>query len=302
MSFNTIQLSHTNLLLNAKSIFLILKCSCFLLILSYSSVSQSVNILSYDWKGDLPKSGLVVVNNLYGEIRSRNHSGDQIIVHVNYQQIGHSPLSPHFLIQEKEGTLYVTVIYDEPIKDHNGLRGRSDLSILFPKGIKIAAETDSGMIKIDKTHSPVDAKTKSGNIKVTTTGLFTLQSITGTIHVKLRGMDHFGHSRIFNQKGKIIADIANDMHIALHAETKGSIWINQNKIIHKKHTFHYGKKVNEVSLYAQKGDIFLNKVALPLLLKSVFPTQNVMDIRSLPKIKAWKAGDPIIEATSKTKR
>jgi len=250
-------------------------------------------IVSHDWQGAIPANKVVIVKNAYGSIRSRSNSEEKVFLHATYQRIGYEALSPRFDIKEMDGNLYITIEYDESIKDTNGaLRGRTDISVLFPPSVKIIAETTSGMIKIDKTHSHVDAKTTTGKIKLTTTGLFNAETESGKIHLRLRGMHTKGHSKATSDSGEITADIFTDMDIKFNANSNGVLYLNGTKLENRNYSYKYGSQNSVVNFESKTGDIKINQITPPALVKSVVPTNKKVDLRQLPKSKPWKPGDP----------
>jgi len=257
-------------------------------------------IVSHDWQGEIPANKLVIVKNEYGSIRSRSNSEEKIFMHATYQRIGTHAMSPQFDIKEMDGNLYITIKYDESIRDTNGaLRGRTDISVLFPPSVKIIAETTSGMIKIDKTHSHVDATTTTGKIKLTTTGLFNAVTDSGKIYLRLRGMHTKGHSVASSLSGEITADIFTDMGIKLKANSDGLIYLNGSKLKEKRYSYTHGKNPSVVNFNSKNGDIKINQVVPPALVKSVVPTSKQIDLRDLPKSEPWKPGDPTKEVNPK---
>ncbi|WP_196137666.1 DUF4097 family beta strand repeat-containing protein [Aliikangiella sp. G2MR2-5] len=267
-------------------------------IVSKESPEPEVKISSYDYKAKIPPSSLVVVKNPYGSIRSRNHFDDAVFLHATIQEIGKEPLKPKFSIEQRNDHLFIEVEYPEAIRDSQGnLRGRVDVAVLFPQKVSIYAETDFGLIKIDKTSSHVEAKTSSGDIKLATTGLFKLSSETGAIKIDLRGSRLAGTSHATTKSGNIIANIFNDMEIKLKAQSKGKVTLAGGKP-GESGEYLKGDANVRVSLSSDTGRIEINPVEPPELLKSEKPS-NVnsvdVDLRELPKSKSWKPGDPVYE-------
>ncbi|TQV82928.1 DUF4097 family beta strand repeat-containing protein [Aliikangiella coralliicola] len=265
------------------------------------AATPKVQINSYDWEGKIPESRLVVLKNPYGSIRSRNHSGEKIFMHATYQEIGKYPVRPEFKIEQKEGRLLIEVVYLENVHDKKGkLRGRTDVSILFPDTVSIYAETDSGLIKIDKSASHVEAVSKSGDIKLTTTGLFAARTDSGEIALRLRGIKQMGHSSAKSKSGLIKADVFSDMDIHLTGETAGKITLNRKQ--QSKLNFQQGNNQSLVKLISDDGDIKVKIISPPELIQSVKPS-NVhavdVDLRNLPKAKLWKPGDPVFDRDDK---
>ena len=238
-----------------------------------------LNIESFDWQGNIPESRLVVVKNLYGSIRSRNHGDEQIFLHATFQEIGERPLRPEFEIHEANDKLYINVVYPQSVLDEQGnLRGRTDISILFPNTVSIHAETDSGLIKIDKTESHVEAITQSGEINLTTTGLFSAQSQSGKIKLRLRGFKQHGQSIAKTETGTIQASVFNDMAINLTAQTDGKIRLNDEKKLAGL-VLQQGANGLQTNLSSQTGNIEIQVIAPPELVHSTLPA-NVRPAKS----------------------
>lgn len=267
-----------------------------------NGMATKVNINSFDWNGEIPESRLVVVKNPYGSIRSRNHQEEKVFYHVAIQEIGDSPIKPHFDIRQKDGRLYIEVVYDEPVRDQAGnLRGRTDVSVLFPNTVSIYAETDAGFIKIDKTASHVEALSRTGNINLNTTGLFRAASLSGDISLQLRGYVQHGESSAQSKDGIIKATIFDDMAVSVQAQSNAKILLNgeerNNGLVYQK-----GQQPLAVRFGSDSGDIILETVAPPELLSSGIPSKaNIVnvDLRDLPKVAPWKPGDPIFDINDK---
>ncbi len=260
----------------------------------------AVSIHSFEWDGAIPSNKTVVVNNPYGDIRARNNGEKKIYFHATYQKIGDKPLEPTFKIDQLDGKWFISVAYPESIRDKKGaLRGRTDVSILLPGDVSIDAMTKDGMIKIDKTSSDVIAKSHSGKIKLSTTGLFKAYVNSGTIDLKLRGFKKLGESVAISDQGTIKAEIFSDMDISLSAATKGKISRDGKPTKNKRYEYQKGNKLAKVQLQSKTGDIKVFIADPPALVKSVVPVSVNKDLRDLPREKDWKPGDPIVERDDK---
>lgn len=268
---------------------------------SINAQEQEFEIRSYDWQGSIPANKLVIVKNPYGDIRSRSNSEPKVFLHASIQAIGKSPLTPEFSIKEINGNVEIEVVYDKAIKDPQGnMLGRTDLSILFPPSVKIIAETTFGMIKIDKTESHLEAKSTSGKIKLTTSGLFKAETNSGTISLRLRGMHTAGSSSAISNSGTIKADVFDDMDIDLHATSeKGQIIFNGNQLSQKDLYRKQGQANSLVKLASQTGELRVNIIKPPALVKSVKPVKKNINLKDAPKADFWKEGDPVKEINPK---
>ena len=262
--------------------------------------SENFNLESYDWQGAIPSKKVVRIINHYGSIRSRSNSDTKVFLHASYQEIGDSPLKPKFEISENSGELTIEVKYSQPIRNKKGeLRGRTDLSVLFPPEVKVIADTTDGMIKIDKSGSQVEARSITGSIKLTTTGLFSVTTQSGPISIRLRGFSVFGESSAKSHSGKIKADIFNDMDLNLTAHSKGNMSLNGNNINENKIYRRQGNAQSKVDLDSTSGDIAINIIQPPKLVKSTKPTKTNIDLRTVPKSQPWKPGDKVEDINPK---
>lgn len=286
---------------NARYLFSLLNCFVLVLFTNLSiAEDQKFEIKSYDWQGAIPANQLVIVKNSYGDIRSRSNSEPKIFLHASIQEIGKQPLTPEFSIQEINGNIEIEVVYAKPIKNKRGeLLARTDISILFPPNVKIIAQTTFGMIKIDKSASDLEAISTSGNIKLTTNGLFKAESQSGNISLRLRGMHTAGSSSASSKNGQINVDVFDDMDINLHAVTKGQLTFNGNQLTQKDLFRRQGQANSQVELTAETGDISVNIIKPPELVKSVKPVKKALNLKDLPKSESWKEGDPIKEINPK---
>lgn len=266
-----------------------------------------LEIKSFDWKGQIAPNRLVVIKNPYGSIRSRNNSEQKVFVHATYQLIGDTPLQPEFRTLELDNQTLIEVDYPQNIRDEKGqLRGRTDISVLFPSDVSVFAETRDGLIKIDKSESHVEAHTHSGEISLTTTGLFSVSSQSGKISLKLRGQKQAGESFASTKSGSIKAEIFKDMSLHLTANTSAELTLN-DKIQDQALIISQAGNLSKVALVSQQGQIAVQLVDPPALTHSIIPSSmapsNVtsvdIDLRDVKKARPWQPGDPIFDRDDK---
>jgi len=270
--------------------------------IKHTTAKPHFEIKSYDWQGDIPASKLVIIENPYGSIRSRNNSERKIFLHATYQLIGDSALSPSFDIQQNEQYVKIRVSYADAVRTPQGqLRGRTDVAVLFPDDVSIYAKTDQGLIKIDKSASHVEAVSNSGDIQIDSRGLFKIATQTGKVKLMLRGQKMLGQSSVSSVSGLVTAEIFDDMSIALDAQSEGQVSLN-GKHFSGKVSLHQGKSESLIQIISKTGDISVQIVKPPALVHSVVPSNASsvdIDLREVKKSQSWKPGDPIYDRDDK---
>ena len=69
--------------------------------------------------------------------------------------------------------------------EHNGSRGRVDLTVTVPGGVKLDVATVSGDVAIEGVTSGVDAKSVSGHVKIVTMGAASATTVSGDLDVRV---------------------------------------------------------------------------------------------------------------------
>jgi hypothetical protein len=291
----------------AKYLSMVLLALC---VTSHATIYQAKDVVieNYNWVSELPKHRKIIVINHYGNIYARVRSEPQVGISASIQKIGPQAAIPSFDIKNNDSHTIITVIYPNGQLDQDGdFTGRVDVAVSAPETITVEMETSYGDIKSKKNFSNLTAKTVSGNIVLGSVGELNAQSISGNITLDLYNVNWQNPQVVQSEKGNINFTVGQQANIGVRAYSKNILHNLANYNIASKadkesFSFNLNQPRSAITLNAPQGKININIISKPHGGYVSWPSEFNDDIRSLPKAKPWKPGDPIIEMNDRSSR
>ena len=165
----------------------------------------------FHWRGRLASGEQIQINNVIGDIRAEPADGDEVV--VTGVRHGRNPERVRIeVVRRREGTV-ICAVYppdgngrwsrddnddddDRGPRDACNPRGTNsrdgdasvDFTVRVPAGVKLAARTVSGDVQATRLRGPVDARSVSGNVRVSTAGPVQASSVSGSVTATLGRM------------------------------------------------------------------------------------------------------------------
>jgi hypothetical protein len=164
----------------------------------------------FHWRGRLASGEQIQINNVIGDIRAEPADGDEVVV-TGVRHGRNAERVRIEVVRRREGTV-ICAVYppdgngrgwrDDDDDDDRGPRDacnpRStnsrdgdasvDFTVRVPASVKLAARTVSGNVEALRLRGPVDARSVSGNVRVSTAGPVQASSVSGSVTATLGRM------------------------------------------------------------------------------------------------------------------
>lgn len=138
----------------------------------------------FRWQETIGRPLMVIVENPYGNVRSRSWPKEELSVTGQLQRV---PEDPALVVQVDVQRQTVRITVSDPAQGKgvdNKIR-RADLVILAPTGLNMSVQTQSGEIRFKKYIGDVTAHSVDGSINLRTSGAVDAQTETGSITARL---------------------------------------------------------------------------------------------------------------------
>jgi len=161
---------------------------CLLTVVSGNNVvaeeKPDFRVEQFRWQEVVSKPLKVIVDNPYGNVRSRSWAREELSVTGQLQRV---PADPALEVQVEVQRQTVRITVTDPAQGKgvdNEIR-RADLVILAPTGWNMSVQTQSGEIHFKKYVGDVTARSVEGSIKLRTNGSVDAVTENGSITAKL---------------------------------------------------------------------------------------------------------------------
>ena len=170
-----------------------------------------------------PTKKLRVINHL-GDVRARRGKGSDLNIISIVQRFKKDQTDAKTLINTEADQVEITTSYPSAVPDEGGERqGRIDLSLLVPYGAELTVETLDGLIEIKGVHRPIQARSESGRVRVSTGRRVKAHTDTGKLGITLGSPTQRESAELSTVTGAIQVDFAGYPMPSLRVQTKGQI-------------------------------------------------------------------------------
>ncbi len=174
------------------------------------------SIQRLDWQTELSGERTFVINNPWGHVHLRRAKDATFVYHAVVQVLGRDDIEARVQAEETAQNVQLSVLWPEAFTP-SADAVRIDLSIVLPESAALDVELADGTLSSGKLaggglRSAIKARTKSGDIELSTSGAVDLFSATGEITVKLlNGSKEASHS---------IKTHSSDVHVIYRGDVK----------------------------------------------------------------------------------
>jgi hypothetical protein len=182
----------------------------------------------FEWHGKLEAGRQFTVRNPYGDVRARRADGTSAAVYAAMQRHRDDPRPWNVAIAEVTDGLSVhvelaagTATGAAPAADWTPRR--VDLTVYVPPGARLSVQTEGGLIEGKRLASDIEARSRSGEIVITTAGSVDARSQEGRIRYSFLKPDWTGAARLTTRSGDIILNLPHGANVDLAIHTRGVI-------------------------------------------------------------------------------
>ncbi|MCH2170174.1 DUF4097 domain-containing protein [Myxococcota bacterium] len=179
----------------------------------------------FQWTGDLSPSQVLRVHNPFGDIRARSSGDDRLSVAAMIQRFSRDQTDARIEIHQDRTPVEIEIHYPSATRPgpDGRKRGRIDLALLVPPGVRLEISTDHGNIEAKGVDRPLLTHSQSGDLRVSTSRPVDARTGSGRINATLRSPDPGEPDRFATQTGDIRVDFPKSGDVGVEARTRGSI-------------------------------------------------------------------------------
>jgi hypothetical protein len=190
---------------------------------------------AFTWVGKIPEGRWINVRNLNGTVEVERATGDKVEVTATRHTRRGDPDFVHFEVKKygpsDQNVLICALWGDNMDCDEDGHRTRNDrrnrdneISVEFrvkvPKGVKVAAHSVNGEVRVEDVASEVEAESVNGSVVVSTTsGPVNASTVNGSVRASMGNFDLNSDLRFSTVNGTVIAEFADNINADVDLST-----------------------------------------------------------------------------------
>lgn len=190
---------------------------------------------AFTWAGKIPEGRWINVRNMNGTVEVERGTSDKVEVVATRHTKRGNPDFVRFEVKKygvNEQDVLVCALWGENSScDDLGYRSRGDRSgrqnevwvefrVRVPRGVKIAAHSVNGEVRVDGATAEVDAETTNGSILVSTTGgPVNARTTNGSVKASMGKFDLKSDLRFETTNGSVIAEFADEIDAEVDLST-----------------------------------------------------------------------------------
>ena len=184
----------------------------------------------FNWTGPAAAGGLKV-SNPHGDVRLRPSGDDQVLVSAVIQRDQNDPMAQDIRIDRDEDDPERLVVEADwkltaegaAVENERMKKRRIDLTVLVPAGGAVWISTDAGLIEAKGLENPVDVRTVSGEVRLSSSRRVRALAERGEMNITFTGGGWLESSVLESTTGRITAWLSPEAEVTVRGETTGLI-------------------------------------------------------------------------------
>ena len=226
------------------------------------------------WSADLENAGTIEARNDFGDLRVRPSEDGRVHMSAAIQRHVADPRRAVIGHSESGSKMRVEVSYPAPARStpeseaESWQRRRVDLTLFIPVEAVLVADTERGLIEARDLDNRIEARSKWGEIVLSTRGPAIAYSERGRIDVHFGGTDWSSAARLETLTGSISVLLPADSDVAVEMKTRGQLTTDFTLEVthHPKSALKTGSAVigaatAELYLRSDRGNLSLRRAA-----------------------------------------
>ena len=191
---------------------------------------------AFTWSGKINEGRWINVRNLNGTVEVQRGTGDKVEVTATKHVRRGDPDYVRFEVRKygsnDQDVLICALWGDNSECDEDSYRSRNDrgegrrneISVEFrvrvPKGVKVAAHSVNGEVRVEDVNAEVDAGSVNGSVVVSTAGgPVNASTVNGSVRASMGKFDLNSDLRFSSVNGTVIAEFADDINADVDLST-----------------------------------------------------------------------------------
>lgn len=224
------------------------------------------------WSVDLGSATTVQVLNAFGDLRVRPSDDSKVYVSAVVQRHADDRRRAEVGRQSTGSVLEIEVGF-QPAQPQGGVgeapesweRRRVDLTLFLPIVAELMATTEKGLVEVKGVEEPVELRSRSGDIVLSTSGSCRVHTGQGKIEALLQGTDWSASTHLETVTGPIVVLLPAESDVAVEMMTRGQL--TTDFTLEVTHDAEGDLKTGSARLGGGKAELFLKSAQGNLTLR-----------------------------------